>query len=347
METTPLPELVDSTEQLEDLLSEPTAAAVDALREVPGDIVVLGAGGKMGPSLARMARRASDAAGISRRVIAVSRFGDAEARRALESSGVETIAADLLNLEAWDRLPDAGGVLSALGRKFGSTGDEAATWATNAVLAARVGERYSGSRVVAFSTGNVYGPVSIAGTGSREDDPLRPVGEYAMSCVGRERVLEFNSRHLGTRTSILRLNYAVELRYGVLVDIARRVWANRPVEITVPAVNVIWQGDASAAAIAALASASSPPCVLNLAGPEILRVHDTALAFGERFEKKVAFEGVEGETALLSDGRRARDQFGEPRVPAARLIRWTAHWIASGGSDLGKPTHFENVDGRF
>jgi len=332
---------------LEDLLSDPSDATVDAVRVLEGDVLVLGVGGKMGPTLARMAKRASDRAGIARRVMGASRFSASGLERRLQSWGVETIRADLLDPGSYANLPDALNVVYMAGMKFGATGQEALTWAMNAHVPALVCQRYRGSRIAAFSTGNVYGLSPVTRGGSKEEDALNPAGEYAMSCVGRERIFEYFSRSFGTRIAVLRLNYATELRYGVLVDIAERVYDGRPVPLAMGYVNAIWQGDACGMSLQALAHAASPPFVINIAGPEILSARQVAEEFGARLNKTVRFEGVESADALLSDGRRAYDLFGYPRVTAERLITWIADWIARRGETLGKPTHFEARDGRF
>ena len=341
-----LPTRIDTIETLEDLLSEPTSGLLEATRGRTGDLIVLGAGGKMGPTLARMARRAADAAGVTRRVIAVSRFQSPMARQRLDAAGVETIACDLLDDDAVGRLPDATDVVYMAGMKFGATGQAALTWAENCLLPASVCRRYQSSRLVAFSTGNVY-PLVPAGHGSREEDPPGPAGEYAMSCLGRERIFEYFSSRASTPVTLLRLNYACELRYGVLVDLARRVWTGEPVDLTTGYFNVIWQGDANAMSLMALTCATVPPQVLNLTGPEELRVRAVTEELARRMGKRVTFTGVEAGDALLSDASRAVALFGKPRVNAGQLIEWIAEWTMRGGDTLGKATKFEVRDGRF
>jgi nucleoside-diphosphate-sugar epimerase len=342
-----LPPSIRDLHHLEELLSEPSAAAIDALRRAPGDVVVLGVAGKMGPTLARMAKRALDAAGVPARVIGVSRFSSPQHQQALERCGIETVRCDLLDEAALARLPDAPNVIFMAGRKFGSTGDESYTWAMNAHVPALVCRRYAVSRIVAFSTGNVYGLTPVGRGGSREEDPLEPVGEYAMSCLGRERMFEHFSRSRGTSVAILRLNYASEMRYGVLTDLARRVLHREPIDVTMGYFNVIWQADANAMALAALAHASSPPLVVNLAGGEELSVRVICTELAKLMGVDVSFVGSEAAEALLSNGSRARALLGEPRVDARRLLEWTADWTLRGGASLGKPTHFESRTGRF
>jgi nucleoside-diphosphate-sugar epimerase len=342
-----LPEVIRNVEELEELLSRPSPTAIRALGQVDGDLLVLGVAGKMGKTLARMARRASDAAGVRRRVWGASRFSSAEARRGLESHGVETIQGDLFESRFVDSLPDAPNVIYMAGMKFGTTGNEWLTWATNTWLPSLVSRRYAASRIVAFSTGNVYGTVPVANGGSRESDPLRPCGEYAMSCLGRERMFEYFSRTQGTPTALVRLNYAVEMRYGVLVDLARKVYDGAPIELTMGHVNVIWQGDASAMTLAALADAASPPWVVNVAGPEILSVREVCQQFGRLFGKPVRLTGCEPSDALLNNGEMAHRRYGPPQVSVEKLMRWIAHWVAAGGPTLNKPTHFEERGGKF
>jgi nucleoside-diphosphate-sugar epimerase len=332
--------------ELDEALSKPAPEVIEALAKLTGDILILGAGGKMGPSLARMARRASDAAGVPRRVIAVSRFtGGGEAN--FNDHGVETIRCDLLNENDVARLPEAASVVFMTGRKFGSTGDEAATWAMNSYLPGIVCRKFHASRIVAFSTGNVYGLSPVSQGGSREDDVPKPVGEYAMSCLGRERVFEHFSRSLGLPTALVRLNYACDLRYGVLVDLAERVWNKQPVDVTMGYFNTIWQGDANGFSLRAFNHAASPPWVVNVTGTELLSVRAVCDEFGRRMHRPVRFEGVEAETALVSHVGRAMQSFGPPRVTADQLIGWLAQWVMQGGTSLDKPTHFESRTGKF
>jgi nucleoside-diphosphate-sugar epimerase len=338
---------IASAEQLEDLLSEPIEGVVETIGRLKGDLIVLGVGGKMGPTLARMAKRASDATGTRRRVIGVSRFSSPGLEERLRGQGIETISCDLLDPEQFERLPEAPNVIYMAGMKFGSTGQEPLTWAMNSFLPGMVCRKYCRSKIVAFSTGNVYGLTPISKGGSRETDPPNPVGEYAMSCLGRERIFEHFSRTLNIPLVILRLNYAVETRYGVLVDIARQVHAGQPIDLSMGYCNVIWQGDANAMALRAFDYAASPPEILNVAGPEVVSVRQVAHEFGQLLGKSVSFRGIEGPDALLSDGQRAIQLFGQPRVNTRQMIRWIADWIQRGGEYLGKPTHFEVRDGKF
>jgi nucleoside-diphosphate-sugar epimerase len=331
--------MITTEDQLDDLLSAPPPAVGEALARVDGDVLVLGAGGKMGPGLARMAARAG------KRVVGVSRFSDAALRRRLEGWGVATIACDLLEPGALARLPRCANVVYMPARKFGSAGAEWETWATNTFLAGEAARAFAGARIVAFSTGNVYPLWPVDSEGPAEDAPLGPVGEYAQSCLGRERLLEHFSRRDGTRMTLLRLNYAVELRYGVLADLARKIAAGLPIDLSMGHVNVIWQGDANAVALRALELVASPPAVLNVTGP-LVRVRELAERLGQRLGKTPTFTGVEQATALISNAARCRALFG-PFLDLDTILEWVAHWVSHGGRSLGKPTKFETRDGRF
>lgn len=333
--------------QLEDLLSEPTEGVVRTLGSLDGDILILGVAGKMGPTLARMAKRASEAAGVRRRVIGVSRFSSPALENQLQSWGIETVRCDLLDPGSLAKLPDAANVVFMAGMKFGSTGQEWLTWAINSFLPGLVADRYRASRIAVFSTGNVYGLSPITSGGSREEDALNPAGEYAMSCVGRERIFEHFSRANKTKMTILRLNYASELRYGVLLDIAQRVNAGQSVSLSMGHLNTIWQSDASAMSLESLRCATSPPNVINITGPELLSVRGVAEEFGNRFGRSVRFEGVESSDALLSNAAKSYELFGRPRVSTQQIINWIADWVRSGGTTLAKPTHFEERAGHF
>jgi nucleoside-diphosphate-sugar epimerase len=341
------PPSIADVRALEDLLSDPPDYLVSAMRDLDGDLIVLGVAGKMGPTLARMAKRASYRAGRNRRVIGVARFSDANQQAALHACGIETVRCDLLDEAEVDRLPDAENVVFMAGRKFGSTGFESLTWAMNSYVPALVSRRYARRRIVAFSTGNVYGLTLAGRGGSQESDTPRPVGEYAMSCLARERIFEYFSESAGTPAVILRLNYAVEMRYGILYDLARRVAAGETIDVTMGYFNAIWQGDANAMALASLTKATSPPLILNIAGPEELSVRNTCETLARLLKKPVTFTGREAEDALLSNGARGWALFGQPHVDVSQVIEWTADWVARGGVSLDKPTHFESRGGRF
>jgi len=342
------PGAIRDVDHLDELLAAPTPSVVETLARMDGDLIVLGVGGKMGPTLAWMARRASDAAGHGdRRVLGVARFTEPGRESWLRDRGIEPIRCDLLDPDALGRLPEVPNVVSMFAMKFGATGQEARTWAMNAFLPGLVAGKYRRSRIVAFSTGNVYGLEPVDGGGSREDDPTRPVGEYGMSCLGRERILEYQSRAHGIPMALIRLNYAVEMRYGVLVDLGRRVLAGEPIDLAMGHFNVIWQGDANAAALLAFDHLASPPSVFNVTGPEIVGVRRAAERLGERLGRPAEFRGAEAPDALLSDASLALRLFGPPRIDADRLIDLTADWLLRGGPILGKSTHFEARDGRF
>ena len=334
-------------ELLEEQLSTPTPALVEALGSIAGDIIVLGASGKMGPTLARMALRAGKEAGIPRRVWAVARFGNADTMDRLSAWGVRTIAVDLLEPEALGSLPEAPNVILMAGQKFGTAQDPAATRATNVVLPERVVRRYATSRVVAFSTGNVYPLTPADGGGSTEDDPVGPIGEYARTAVERERVLIRLAIDQQTPMAILRLNYAIEPRYGVFRDIADRVYRNEPIDLTMGHVNVIWQRDANEIALRMLAHCAVPPLTLNVTGVETVSVREVAESFGRLFDVEPVFEGREADTALLSNAGRCRALLGTPPVSLEEMVARVGNWVREGGASLGKPTGFQEREGRF
>ena len=332
---------------LEALLAEPTPELTEAMARLDGDLLILGVAGKMGPSLARLALRASRAAGVGRQVIGVARFSDPTVRESLERDGIATIAADLFDPSALAALPDIPNVVCMVGQKFGTADDAAHTWAVNAFLPGLVAERFAASRIVTISTGNVY-PFSDATTdGPDESSPLGPLGEYAQSAVARERVLEFFSRRNGTPMAILRLNYAIEPRYGVLRDLADAVWAENSVDVSMGFVNVIWQRDANAIVLRAFAHCASPPFVLNLTGRPAQSVRWIAEQLGQRMGKSPLILGVESRQALLSDATRCEALFGPTPVSIDEMIERVADWVAAGGRSLGRPTHFSERGGRF
>jgi nucleoside-diphosphate-sugar epimerase len=324
-------------------MTTPSPALAADLARVPGDILVLGVGGKMGPTLARMAKRAAPA----RRVIGVARFSEPGLRASLEAHGVQCIAADLLERDALARLPDAPNVVFMAGRKFGSTGREDLTWAMNVHVPALVAERYAAARIVAFSTACVYPFVPAAGGGATEATPTTPPpGDYAASCVGRERMFRYFSARHGTPGRLIRLSYAIDMRYGVLHDLARRIVAREPIDLAMSWVNVIWQGDANEQALRALAHCTAPTSGLNVSGP-MQRVRDLATTLGERLGIAPVLRGAESPDAWLVDCGEAARLFGPPRVDISSLIDWTADWVARGGATLGKDTHFDARDGRY
>jgi dTDP-4-dehydrorhamnose reductase len=339
---------VKTEQELEELLSRPDDATIEAMRQLDGDLLILGAGGKMGPSLARLARRACDKAGIDKRVIAVARFSNSDLISQFARDKIEAIPCDLLNHDALEKLPDIPNVVFMAARKFGTSGNEHLTWTMNTFLPGLVAERFRHCRIVAFSTGNVYPLLPISSPGAHETTPVGPVGEYAQSALGRERMFEYGSAQWGTKSVLLRLNYAVELRYGVLVDIGLSVFEQRPISLAMPRVNVIWQGEANAWCLRSFALCQSPPLILNITGVEALSVRDIANQFGQKFGVSPIFKSeAEGATALLSDSSKARALFGNPNMSPSTMIELIANWISDGGSLLNKPTHFQARDGRF
>lgn len=334
-------------DDLDELLSRPTPGVIAALGACRGDVVVLGAGGKMGPTFCRMLRRAIDELGDGRRVVAVSRFPSSPLASALSSLGVEVIRADLFDPRALEALPDAPNVLYLAGQKFGTRDTPSATWMANVVLPAAVARRYRTSRIVALSTGNVYSLVPVDSGGATERMPPGPIGEYAFTCVGRERVFEDAAAHYGTKISLVRLNYAVDLRYGVLVDIALKLWRNEPVDLRMGYVNVIWQGDACSEILQCLSHCAVPPFVVNVTGAERLSVREVTLELGRMLDREPHFVGREASDALLSDTTLAQALFGRPAVSAETLLVWVAEWVRTGNPTLGKETHFEERSGRY
>ena len=343
LETAPVDE-----DDLEERLSRPTQQVLESLSRSPGDIIVLGAGGKMGPSLTVMAKRAVDSLGDGRRVYAVSRWSSPAERERLRLMGVHVLTGDLADRSSTAALPPAPNVIFMAGQKFGTQDAPHRTWMTNTIVPYLVAERYRASRLVVFSTGNVYGLSSVAGNAaSREEDALAPVGEYAASCVGRERVFEHAALARGTLVSIVRLNYAVDLRYGVLVDLAQKVMRGEAIDLGMGYVNCIWQGDANAVALSLLPLAQSPPLVVNVTGVERLSVREVALEMGRHLGREPHFSGQEASDALLSDTTRMQALFGIPATGAVTLAHWVAQWLQRGGRTIGKATRFERRDGAF
>jgi len=345
-----LPDRIADVEMLDSMLSEPTEGVVEALAKLEGDILILGCAGKMGPSLTMMAKRASDMAGVKRRVIGVSLFASEQELREekkLQAMGIETIHCDFLDQEQLKALPEVKNIMFMAGMKFGSTGAEALTWAINTFLPGLVCKRFCNSRIVAFSSGNIYGLTPAQLGGPTEKAVPNPMGEYAISVLGRERMFEFYSKSLSIPVSIMRLNYAVEMRYGVLVDIAQTVFDGRPFDVTMANANVIWQGDANAMALRLFENASTPPFILNVVGPEMLSLRQVAMQFGELMGKKVEITGAEAPEVLISNGQLGHRLYGYPRVGLQQMLIWIADWVSRGGESLGKPTHFEVRDGKF
>jgi hypothetical protein len=338
-----LPETIPDIAALDELLCRPSQALIGDLKKVDGDIMILGVAGKMGPTLAGLAKAALP----GRRVIGVARFSDPAARAWLEARGVETIACDLLDETAIARLPEVKNIVFMAGRKFGAEGDLSLTWAMNAHVPALVAQAFRESRIVAFSTGCIYPFVPVDGKGADESTAPNPPGEYAQSCVGRERMFEYFSRRYATPGRLFRLNYAIDMRYGVLHDIATKIIAGKPIDVSLGHVNFIWQGDASAQALRCLAYCDTPTSPINVSGHEILAVRDLAAKLSARLGREPIIVGTEEPTAWLTNTSQAVNMFGLPIVDTARLIAWTADWVARAMPSLGKPTKYEVRDGRY
>lgn len=332
---------------LESELLRPSDELLNDIVKIKGDIILLGVGGKMGPSMARLAKQAIDQAGLNKKVIGVSRFSDKDLKESLERDGIETIAADLLNEGDLKNLPYAENVIYLAGHKFGSSGNEPFTWAMNAYLPGRVAEHYKDSNIVAFSSGNVYPFSPLSSGGLSEESSPSPVGEYGQSCLGRERIFQYFSKKNNTPTLIYRLNYAVDFRYGVVLEIAKAVNEGREIDLSTSNVNVIWQGDANEIAIRSLLHCEAPAKLLNVTGPETLSVKWLAEQFGVLFEKEPRFVNESQPTALLSNASEAHRLFGYPKVSLREIIDITALWIEKGGSVFGKDTHFQEREGKF
>lgn len=342
-----VPKTIDNEPQLEDLLSTPRQEVVDYLSSFEDDLLILGAGGKMGPTLAKMARNAFNQSNPDRKVIAVSRFSNSEAHGDLLQHGVETIQCDLMDRHALERLPYTPNIIYMAGKKFGSHANSADTWAMNSYLPGMIAERFDQSRIVAFSTGNVYPFVPIASGGCSEETALGPVGEYAQSCMAREKIFQYFSEKNKTEIVMLRLNYAVEMRYGVLHDVAMRVFQEAPIDLSMGHVNVLWQGDVNAYTLLAFQDCESPSTVLNMTGPETLSVRELAKQFGERFNNGPRFEGEESEAALLNNASKCIRQYGQPTVSVEQIIDWLVDWIQRGLPTWNKPTQYASRTGTF
>jgi nucleoside-diphosphate-sugar epimerase len=338
-----LPETIPDIAALDELLCRPSQALIDDLAKVDGDIMILGVAGKMGPTLAGLAK----AAAPGRRVIGVARFSEAGVKEWLTARGVETINCDLLNEAAIGALPKVPNIVFMAGRKFGAEGDLALTWAMNSHVPALIAQAFTGSRIVAFSTGCVYPFVPVDGGGAREEMPPDPPGEYAQSCVGRERMFEYFSRKFSTPGRLFRLNYAIDMRYGVLHDIASKVAQGKPIDLGISHVNFIWQGDAASQALRCLAHCDTPTSPINVSGHEILAVRDLAAKFGKQFGREPSLVGKEGPTAWLTNTSQAVKLFGLPIVDTDQLIKWTADWVKRDMPSHGKPTKYEVRDGRY
>ena len=334
-------------EKLNELLTAPSDALVEDIKKIEGDIIVLGATGKMGPSLCILAKNAIEKAGIQKKVVAVSRFSDPIAAELLKTNGVETISCDMSDPDQLAKLPDVPNVIFMAGRKFGTDGNEYLTWAMNAVLPAYVAEKYKNSRIVAFSSGNIYPIVPLHTGGCDESYKPEAIGEYTQSVLARERIFENAAAKYGTKVLLYRLNFAVDLRYGVLYDMANRIMKGEPISVKTPCLNCIWQGSANEMAIRCLLHADSPAVKMNITGPEIISIKKAAKQLGKYLGREPIFEGEEGDDAYLNDASLAMELFGYPSVPIHKLIRWQAEYILDGGRTLDKPTHFEERKGSY
>ena len=332
---------------LENRLTAPSAALIEDIKKIKGDIVLLGIGGKMGPSMGKLLVDAIKAAGITKRVIGISRFSDEKAKAELEANGIETITCDLLNDEELFTLPDAENVIYLAGNKFGTTGKESFTWAMNSYLPGRVAEKYKNANIVAFSSGNVLPFVPVTSGGVSEETTPEPIGEYAQSCLGRERIFEYFAKKNQTPILIYRLNYAVDFRYGVVLEIAKAVKAGKPIDVSTENVNVIWQGDANEIAIRSLLHCSTPAKILNVTGPEILSTRWIAQQFGNIFGLEPKFVNEPVGTALLNNASECHRIFGYPKVTIREIIDITGAWLNGGGDEFGKATHFQERGGKF
>lgn len=334
-------------EKLYQALLEPSPALLEDITRIDGDILLLGVGGKMGPAMARLAKAAVDITGVQKKIIGVSRFSEPGLRDELNALGIETIPADLLKDEELQRLPAVKNVIYLAGQKFGTTGKESYTWAMNTYLPGRVAEKYRDANIVVFSTGNVYPLSPVLNGGLTEDVPAAPVGEYGQSCLGRERMFQYFSSLYGTPLFIYRLNYANDVSYGVLLEIAKAVFEQREIDLRMGHVNIIWQGDANEIAIRALLHCEAPAKTVNVTGPETVAVRWLAGEFGKRMNKEPRFVNNEQPDALLSNSAECFKLFGYPRVTLKQMIDLIAGWLMEGGKTINKPTHFQEREGKF
>lgn len=342
-----LPNRIESETQLDELLTTPSTALIELFRTLSDPLIILGAGGKMGPSLALLARHAAQQAQSQIRIVAVSRFSDPDSRAELEKGGVETHSADVLNRDQLLELPDSANVVYLVGMKFGTSNDPVPTWATNTIAPVHVCERFAGAKIVALSTGNVYPLIPIEAGGSVESDPLTPLGEYPNAAVARERIFQYYASRHATPTVLMRLNYAHDLRYGVLTELAGKIWRGEPIDLTMGYFNAIWQGDANEMILRSFAHCQIPAELINLTSPDRYSVRTVAVQLGTLMDRQPQFIGSEAPTALLSNTERMQEKFGKPRVGLEQMLKWIAHWTVNDGPTLNKPTHFATRNGKF
>lgn len=333
--------------QLDEQMISPSSRLIADIKKVTGDIMILGVGGKMGPTLAKLAKRAIEEAGLNKKVIGVSRFSSGTLKSELEEFGVETISADLLNEAELKALPQVDNIIFMAGKKFGTVGDEHTTWGMNTYLPGRVAEKFSNSNIVVFSSGNIYPFVNVNHGGCTEETRTDPVGEYAQSTLGRERVFTYFAKKNRTPVLLFRLNYAIDMKYGVLLEIAQQVYNNEPIDLTTGLVNVIWQGDANEYALRSLLHCNVDPMILNVTGPETISVRWLATEFARYFDKEPSFINEEDPKALLNNAGKAHQLFGYPSVSLQQMIEWTANWVMNNGETIDKPTHFQERKGDF
>lgn len=337
----------NNTGELDRFITTPDSELIAFMEKLEGDIMILGIGGKVGGHVGVLARRAIEASSVEKKVYGVSRFSNSDIKISLEESGIETIVCDLLDMDSVSKLPKVENIIFMAGKKFGTESDQGLTWVMNTVLPANVAKHFDESRIVVFSTGCVYDLCDIKSGGSVENDPVTPVGEYANSAIGRERVFEHYSHKRKTKLAMFRLNYAIDMRYGVLYEIASKVKNREVINLEMGHVNVIWQGDVARMGLLSLNHSTYPRNILNITGPETISVKYIATLFGERFNTEPIFEGEESETALLSNASKAAQLFGYPKVTLLSMIDWTAQWILNNGESLNKATHFETRDGKY
>lgn len=333
---------INTETQLIDQMTTPSNAVKDAVAKIDGDILILGIAGKMGPTLGELLVRAG-----ASKVIGVSRFSNPADQDDLNARGITTQKCDLLDDKALQALPDAPYIYLMAGHKFGATGNEALTWAMNTMLPGKVLQRFPKSRIIYVSSGNVYKYTPVTSSGATEADPVEPIGEYAMSRLGGERLAEFYSQQQNTPLSIVRLFYATELRYGILIDIAQKIYSQTPINLAMGHVNQIWQGDANAYLAQMFPLCNSPANIINMTGKNVLSVRELSTALGEKMGITPIFEGTESDNALLGDATKMFDQLGTPQIPIDTIVNWVAHWVTHDGKTLGKPTKYESRTGKF